>query len=368
MALSAITAATAANSIANAAYTQTWNWALTGASNGHVIGETAAGTGTGALVQILGVSNGVTPLDVETTANTSQIHFGSGAAVGGWLSSPATSSAIAQISGGCQYVNGAWTARSTAAALITVNGAGGGSILFLASTGLTAGNTFTPTQAGAISGPAAGVFQMQIQASGVYCCPTNGFFAGGAHYGASGWIADATGSTSISTNIGGTIYFYSNTGLTSGTGFTPTQIGYIDSVGYHVGSDYRYKEDIHSLDSALPAIMKLRPVQFRWKIGLDSDTEHIGLLAHEVQRAIPSAVDIDKDLMREDDGGIRPQSLNYAEIVAVLCKAMQELSDKVETLEKTWPSKPKTDTSNLTQKTLSSSAAAAKRSRASTTR
>src|SRR6516225_8704655 len=75
MALSAITAATANNTIANASYTQTWNWTLTGAFNGHVIGETAAGAGTGALVQVNGLSNNVTPLDVESTAH-SQIHVG----------------------------------------------------------------------------------------------------------------------------------------------------------------------------------------------------------------------------------------------------------------------------------------------------
>ena len=80
--------------------------------------------------------------------------------------------------------------------------------------------------------------------------------------------------------------------------------------------------------------MKLRPVAFKWCIGTDNDRDHIGLLAHEVQDAIPSAVDVEKDLIRDEDGGILPQALNYNEIVAVLCRAVQELAERVETL---WP-------------------------------
>ena len=74
--------------------------------------------------------------------------------------------------------------------------------------------------------------------------------------------------------------------------------------------------------------MKLRPVSFKWRIGLDNERDHIGLISHEVQEAIPSAIDVKKDLVR-DDGGILPQTLNYNEIVATLVRAVQELAEKV---------------------------------------
>jgi hypothetical protein len=363
IALSAVTAAAAANTIANASYTQTWNWALTGTLNGYVIGETAAGTGTGALLQVNGLSATVRALEVFNTAGASSIHFSDGSISGGYLVGIANGQT--GFSSGASYNGSAWVAQATGATILTSNAAGGGGFNFYTNTGLTVGATYAPTQVCIINKP-GGYSQLQMSAAGIVSSPNLTQFAGGAHYTASGFMADQTGFSNILTGVSGQIIFYINTGLTVGSIITQTQIAYFDAAGYHAGSDYRYKQDIHPLDAALPMIMKLRPVRFKWKIGLDNDNDHIGLLAHEVHRAIPSAVDIDKDLVRED-GGIQPQALNYNEIVAVLCRAMQELTDKVVQLEKTWPTKPMA-TSNSNQGISTFSAKAGKRSSRSTTR
>lgn len=67
--LSGITAAGATNSIGNANFAQTWNWSLTGATNGFNIGESSASTGSGSLLKIaVGASSTATPLTVSNAA------------------------------------------------------------------------------------------------------------------------------------------------------------------------------------------------------------------------------------------------------------------------------------------------------------
>jgi hypothetical protein len=109
-----------------------------------------------------------------------------------------------------------------------------------------------------------------------------------------------------------------------------TNIGQLATV-----SDYRLKENIFTQDeAALPKVMQLNPVKFnRKEIGIFGGSEAIeeGFIAHELQAVIPSAVHGDKNAFTKD-GGIQPQSLNWAPIVSVLVKAIQELSAQVTTL------------------------------------
>ena len=56
-----------------------------------------------------------------------------------------------------------------------------------------------------------------------------------------------------------------------------------------------------------------------------------GFIAHEVQEVIPSAVSFNKDALAVD-GKIQPQSLNLPPLIAVLTKAIQELSAEVTAL------------------------------------
>ena len=105
-----------------------------------------------------------------------------------------------------------------------------------------------------------------------------------------------------------------------------------------VTSDYRLKENIEVFANALPLVMRLRPVLFDWRdiqddIFKSDNVRHLGFLAHEVGEVLPSATTGEKDALTSD-GKIQPQSLVDRELIALLCRAVQELAERVETL---WP-------------------------------
>jgi hypothetical protein len=96
-------------------------------------------------------------------------------------------------------------------------------------------------------------------------------------------------------------------------------------------NDYRLKKDVTTtIIPALDRVNRLRPVNYAFKY--DSIPRE-GFIAHEVQEVIPSAVSYNKDDIASD-GKIQPQSLNIAPLVAVLTKAIQELSTEVSALRK----------------------------------
>ena len=84
------------------------------------------------------------------------------------------------------------------------------------------------------------------------------------------------------------------------------------------------KENLVYEWEALPKIKDLKPVQFNFKTNPDELTE--GFIAHEAQTVIPYAVVGDKD----DE---EPQAMDYGKLTAVLTKAIQELEERVKTLE-----------------------------------
>ena len=59
------------------------------------------------------------------------------------------------------------------------------------------------------------------------------------------------------------------------------------------GSDYRLKQNIADLGSAVDQVKNLRPVSYEMKT--DPGYTHVGFLAHEVQQVVPQAVLGDKD-------------------------------------------------------------------------
>ena len=87
-------------------------------------------------------------------------------------------------------------------------------------------------------------------------------------------------------------------------------------------SDITLKENIKPLVSQLEIVNKLNPVSYN-KIGQKQN--EIGFIAQEVEEFLPQ-------LVREDDDGLK--SLAYGNMNAVLVKAIQELTAKVEMLEK----------------------------------
>lgn len=121
---------------------------LNGTSDIQLNGTSINTTGTLTNVAYKGQDNSftttqtMTALDVTTGATTSsKLHLGTGTSVGCWITSM-TDNQFA-LSGGCEYVSGSWTARDSYAQAINLFNGG---IIFRVNTGLTAGNTFTPTQ------------------------------------------------------------------------------------------------------------------------------------------------------------------------------------------------------------------------------
>jgi Chaperone of endosialidase len=103
-----------------------------------------------------------------------------------------------------------------------------------------------------------------------------------------------------------------------------------------LSSDYRIKKDITTLGPSLDKIMKLRPVNYSIKdngIFKNDDSIQTGFIAHEVQAIIPDGANGVKD-KKYKDGLDEPQSLNVMPILSTLVRAVQELTAKVQALEK----------------------------------
>ncbi len=86
-------------------------------------------------------------------------------------------------------------------------------------------------------------------------------------------------------------------------------------------SDKRLKKNISTIDHGLQKINALRGVNYKL---LKDDTEHVGLIAQEVEEIVPEVVS-------EDSSGIK--SVNYGALVGVLIEAVKELSEEIEILK-----------------------------------
>jgi hypothetical protein len=110
-------------------------------------------------------------------------------------------------------------------------------------------------------------------------------------------------------------------------------IGYIgatqSNISFNNVSDYRLKKNVTPLSSGLTNIQSLKPVTYDWT---NSNESGEGFLAHELQAFIPNAVTGEKDAV-DNNGNIKPQSVDYSKLVVHLVAAIQELSAKNDTLE-----------------------------------
>lgn len=93
-------------------------------------------------------------------------------------------------------------------------------------------------------------------------------------------------------------------------------------------SDYRLKEDLSEFN-ALELLNKIPIYDFAWKNG---NGREIGVMAHELQEALPYLVSGKKD---EVDTNGQPviQRVNYAKLVPVLLKAIQEQQQQLNALQ-----------------------------------
>ena len=114
------------------------------------------------------------------------------------------------------------------------------------------------------------------------------------------------------------------------------------STSFNTSSDYRMKEKVEDMPSAMNMVKALKPKTFEWKTDPD-DTLQYGFLAHEVQDIFPNAVTGEKDAVKpaelDEDGNEIPdstidaQSIDHSKLVPLLVKTIQELEARITTLE-----------------------------------
>ena len=91
-------------------------------------------------------------------------------------------------------------------------------------------------------------------------------------------------------------------------------------------SSRRYKDDIADMDAASSALMKLRPVTFRYKADATAALQY-GLIAEEVAEVYPGLV------ARSDDGRI--ESVMYQYLPAMLLNEYQKQQREIEAQQRT---------------------------------
>lgn len=108
------------------------------------------------------------------------------------------------------------------------------------------------------------------------------------------------------------------------------EYGWAGVYAYYFGtvSDRRDKKDIGDLpDNCLDYVRAIVPRRFRWNLGADQETIHWGFIAQEVRVAMGD----DFGGVLEGEGEDHKLSLGLTEMLAVLWRAVQELTLKLET-------------------------------------
>jgi len=86
-------------------------------------------------------------------------------------------------------------------------------------------------------------------------------------------------------------------------------------------SDKRLKKNISTINHGLEKVNALRGVNYKL---LRDSTDHVGLIAQEVEEIIPEVVS-------DDSTGMK--SVNYGALVGVLIEAVKDLSKEIEILK-----------------------------------
>lgn len=97
-------------------------------------------------------------------------------------------------------------------------------------------------------------------------------------------------------------------------------------ISYTSASDYRLKENVAAMTGALAKVAQLNPVTYTWK---SDGSAGQGFIAHELQAVVPEAVFGEKDAV-DEDGNIKPQSVDTSFLVATLTAAIQELKAELD--------------------------------------
>jgi len=110
---------------------------------------------------------------------------------------------------------------------------------------------------------------------------------------------------------------------TTGTGLISTTN---TTVSYTTSSDYRLKENVQPMTSALDTVSLLKPCTYKWKVDGSAGQ---GFIAHELAEVCPQAVVGEKDAL-DENGNPSYQGVDTSFLVATLTAAIQELSIKLD--------------------------------------
>ena len=175
------------------------------------------------------------------------------------------------------------------------------------------------------------------------------------------------GAGGLSLQVGGNnVVIENNTTSSAGNGTeyqvfrrNSSQIGSITmngttAVQYNTSSDYRLKENVVTEWDATSKLKQLKPSRFNFITEPDRTVD--GFLAHEVQDIVPEAICGVKDEMQEEEYEVTPavldedgnvvteavmgtrevpkyQGIDQAKLVPLLVKTIQELEERITTLE-----------------------------------
>jgi len=163
----------------------------------------------------------------------------------------------------------------------------------------------------------------------------------GALAGATGFVYDSSTNKVL---IDGELLI----GYTADNGAYPLQVnGQIFATNATIAtSDKHYKQNIKSLEKGLELVEKLNPVEFNWKTHpvheFDIENKHVGFIAQEVEEVLKNEeylTSIVKEntitYRNEHNEKVEETFLGLSEIalISILTKAIQELNEKVESLE-----------------------------------
>ena len=95
-------------------------------------------------------------------------------------------------------------------------------------------------------------------------------------------------------------------------------------------SDQRLKKDIHTISGSMNKILQLRPTEFTW---IDNDKQDVGFIAQEVEEIIPEVIEISDGFINTvNDQQIK--TISYPKLVPYLVDTIQQLTKRIEELEK----------------------------------
>ncbi|WP_435640596.1 tail fiber domain-containing protein [Micavibrio aeruginosavorus] len=323
LALNAITAAAAANTINNAANTQTWQWNSLTTGNGMILSSSSVTSG-----QILNVT-------ASNTANTGEAIYGANSSTTSNASAIyGYASGASGATNGVAGVNNSTTGRAVIGNATATSGATIGVYGVAAS---TTGKAIYGNATATSGSSYAGFFENDSDGGtavlGV-AGSTTGTTAGGSFATASPNSRAVTANAAATTGINYGVH--GRSGSSAGFGIYCDAPANANGCGgnraWYNASDERLKKDIVPLNDneGLAAIMQLNPVHYKWRDRAAEDQTEMGFLAQEVEQVLPELVGVGPDTEITSDDGAKEtienaRSMSYATMVVPLVKAVQEL-------------------------------------------